>query len=132
MTGTTLGHYRILAPLGAGGMGEVYLAEDQKLGRHVALKVLPHALAADPERRSRFEREARAVAALNHPNIVTIHSVDEQDGVLFLTMELVEGKTLRDAHPARRACRSSNCWSSRSRWPTRSARPTSGASRIAT
>jgi hypothetical protein len=68
----------------------------RKLGRRVALKVLPHALAADPERRARFEREARAVAALNHPNIITIHSVEEQDGVLFLTMELVEGKTLTE------------------------------------
>jgi len=90
----TLGHYRIVGPIGAGGMGEVFLADDAKLGRRVALKVLAHAQAADPERRDRFEREARAVAALNHPNIITIYSVEEQDGVLFLTMELVEGKTL--------------------------------------
>ena len=71
----------------------------RKLGRKVALKVLAHALAADPERRGRFEREARAVAALNHPNIITIYSVEELDGVLFLTMELVEGKTLTELIP---------------------------------
>ena len=80
-------------------MGEVFLADDAKLGRKVALKVLAHALAADPERRGRFDREARAVAALNHPNIVTIYSVEDQDGVLFLTMELVEGKTLTELIP---------------------------------
>jgi serine/threonine protein kinase len=78
----TLGHYRIVRPIGAGGMGEVFLAEDGKLGRNVALKVLAHALAADPERRGRFEREARAVAALNHPNIITIYSVEDLDGLL--------------------------------------------------
>jgi serine/threonine protein kinase/dipeptidyl aminopeptidase/acylaminoacyl peptidase len=96
---TSLSHYRILSTLGTGGMGEVYLAEDTKLGRRVALKVLAPEVAADPERRDRFEREARAVAALNHPNIVTIHSVEEDDGVRFLTMELVEGKTLGELIP---------------------------------
>jgi non-specific serine/threonine protein kinase len=75
-------------------MGEVYLAEDSKLGRQLALKVLTHESAHDPDRRARFEREARAVAALNHPGIVTIHSVEEETGLLFLTMELVEGTTL--------------------------------------
>ena len=99
MIPATLGHYRIVRPIGAGGMGEVFLAEDEKLGRRVALKVLAHALAADPERRARFEREARAVAALNHPNIITIYSVEEQGGVLFLTMELVEGKRLDESIP---------------------------------
>ena len=99
MVPATLGHYRIVRPIGAGGMGEVFLADDTKLGRRVALKVLPHALAGDPERRNRFEREARAVAALNHPNIITIYSVEEQDGVIFLTMELVEGKTLAEVIP---------------------------------
>ena len=79
MLAETLGHYRILRPLGKGGMGEVYAAQDIKLGRSVALKVLPQALAADSGRRERFEREARAVAALNHPHIVTIHSVEEAD-----------------------------------------------------
>src|SRR6476469_8937432 len=80
-------------------MGEVFLAEDGKLGRNVARKVLAHALAADPERRGRFEREARAVAALNHPNIITIYSVEDLDGLLFQTMELVEGKTLNELIP---------------------------------
>ena len=99
MLPATLGHYRIVRPIGAGGMGEVFLADDGKLGRKVALKVLAHALAADPERRGRFDREARAVAALNHPNIITIYSVEDLDGVLFLTMELVEGKTLTELIP---------------------------------
>src|SRR6188474_262562 len=89
MIGTTLGHYRILERLGKGGMGEVFLADDTKLGRKVALKVLTEELASDGDWRQRFEREARAVAALNHPNIVTIHSVEEASGVLFLTLELV-------------------------------------------
>ena len=94
MIGTSLKHYRILRQIGSGGMGEVYEAEDTKLHRKVAVKVLPKSVAADPERRERFEREARAVAALNHPNIVTIHSVEESDVGPFLTMELVEGTTL--------------------------------------
>ena len=95
----TLLHYRILKPLGSGGMGDVYLAEDTKLNRRVALKVLPRGPVEDVERRQRFEREARAVAALNHPNIVTIHSVEQADGVVFLTMELVEGQTLSQVIP---------------------------------
>jgi serine/threonine protein kinase/tetratricopeptide (TPR) repeat protein len=90
----TLAHYRILRLLGRGGMGEVYLAKDSRLDRTVALKVLAGHVAADPERRQRFDREAKAIAALNHPNIVTIHSVEEDQGVVFLTMELVEGTTL--------------------------------------
>ena len=94
MIGTTLGHYRIVRSLGSGGMGEVSAAQDAKLNREVALKVLPGATSDNPERRERFEREAKAVAALNHPNIVTIHSVEDADGTAFLTMELVEGKTL--------------------------------------
>jgi len=95
LAGTTLSHYRVLNRLGAGGMGEVYLAEDESLGRRVALKVLRLELDGAQERLERFRREARAVAALNHPNIVTIHSVEEDQGVHFLTMELVEGDTLR-------------------------------------
>ena len=94
MVGQTLAHYRILEKIGAGGMGEVYLAEDEKLDRKVALKVLPAELAHSDERRARFEREAKVVAALNHPNLVTLHSVEEVDGVHFITMELVRGKTL--------------------------------------
>jgi eukaryotic-like serine/threonine-protein kinase len=93
--GATLAHYRLADRLGAGGMGEVYAAEDTKLGRRIALKILPPDLAGDPLRLERFRREARAVAALNHPNIVTIHSVEEDRGIHFLTMELVEGETLR-------------------------------------
>ena len=99
MIGRTLAHYKIVASLGKGGMGEVYVAEDSKLQRRVALKVLPEEMAADPERKARFEREARAVAALNHPNIVTVHSVEEADGVHFITMELVEGRTLAKMLP---------------------------------
>jgi len=94
MIGRTLAHYHIDAAIGAGGMGQVYRATDTKLGRSVALKVLPPDMARDAERLARFQREARAVAALNHPHIVTIFSVEEQDGVHFLTMELVEGRTL--------------------------------------
>src|SRR5688572_11940133 len=100
MIGQTLGHYRILELLGKGGMGEVYLADDTRLNRRVALKVLSADLGADPSRRERFEREARAAAALNHPNIVTIHSVEEIDGIPFLTLELVDGQTLGDIIPA--------------------------------
>ena len=99
MIGTLLGHYRILELLGTGGMGQVYLADDTRLQRHVALKVLSGELALDPDRRERFEREARAAAALNHPNIVTIHSVEEADGVPFLTLELIDGQTLEQMIP---------------------------------
>jgi serine/threonine protein kinase/tetratricopeptide (TPR) repeat protein len=93
LIGQTVSHYRILDKIGAGGMGEVYRATDTKLGRDVALKVLPPDL-ADPDRLPRFQREARAVAALNHPHIVTIYSVEEANGVHFLTMELIEGQSL--------------------------------------
>jgi serine/threonine protein kinase len=92
--GTKLGPYEIQSPLGAGGMGEVYRATDTKLGRDIALKVLPADMAHDPERLARFRREAKALAQLDHPNIVTIHSVEECDGVHFLTMQLVEGLPL--------------------------------------
>src|SRR6187401_2912120 len=92
--GSRLGRYDIIAALGAGGMGEVYRARDSRLGRDVALKVLPAGMASNAERLARFEHEARTVAGLNHPNIVTLHSVEDADGVRFLTMELVEGQTL--------------------------------------
>jgi Tol biopolymer transport system component len=95
-----LNHYRILGPIGEGGMGAVYAAEDTRLHRKVALKVLSTLMAADPERRERFEREAQAIAALNHPHIVTIYSVEEADGLPFLTMELVEGRPLSEAIPS--------------------------------
>ncbi len=94
MIGRTLGRYRIVSRLGAGGMGEVFAAEDLELHRTVALKVLAPAMADDPARLSRFRREACALAALNHPGIVVIHSVDQADGLHFLTMELVEGRSL--------------------------------------
>jgi hypothetical protein len=95
-----LAHYRLMEPLGAGGMGEVYLAEDTKLERRVAVKILPPSFASDPDRLFRFEQEAKALAALNHPNIVTIYSVEEADGLHFLTIELVEGATLAEKIPA--------------------------------
>jgi eukaryotic-like serine/threonine-protein kinase len=94
LTGRQLEAYRLLEPIAAGGMGEVYRATDTRLGRDVAVKVLPPALTAEPERRIRFEREARAVAALNHPNICTIHDVGHDQGIDFLVMELVDGETL--------------------------------------
>ena len=97
MTGRTIGHYRILQKLGAGGMGEVYAAEDERLHRVVALKILPPEMAADRERLQRFRREAQAVAALNHPNIVTLYGLEEAEGLNFLTMELVSGETLGKA-----------------------------------
>ena len=93
-SGTKLGPYQIQSPLGAGGMGEVYRATDTKLGRDVALKVLPAEMAEDPERLGRFRREAKTLAQLDHPNIVTIYSVEEWDGIHFLTMQLVEGLPL--------------------------------------
>jgi serine/threonine protein kinase len=94
LIGRRLSHYQIVAAIGAGGMGEVYRAMDAKLGRDVALKVLPADMARDPQRLMRFQREARAVAALNHPHIVTIFSVEEADGLHFLTMELIDGQPL--------------------------------------
>ena len=94
--GTHLGPYEIVAPLGAGGMGEVYKARDTRLGRDVAIKVLPPEFAADPERLRRFEQEARAVAALDHPNILAIHDVGTHEGAPFIVTELLEGETLRD------------------------------------
>jgi len=94
--GSRLGPYEILAPIGAGGMGEVYRAKDTRLDRSIAVKILPSHLSDNPEARQRFDREARAISSLNHPNICTLHDVGHQDGVDFLVMELLEGETLAD------------------------------------
>src|ERR1700685_2025327 len=95
-SGSRLGHYEILTPLGAGGMGEVYRARDFKLGRDVALKVLPDAFARDPDRMARFQREAKILASLSHPNIAAIYGLEDSDHSNALVMELVEGPTLAD------------------------------------
>src|SRR5258707_14215746 len=100
--GTRLGPYEILAPLGAGGMGEVYRARDTRLSREVAVKVLPEHLSANPEIRARFEREARTVSSLNHPNICTLFDVGKQGEIDFLVLELVEGES-RAQRPTRGA-----------------------------
>ena len=105
MIGTNLAHYRVTAALGSGGMGEVWRAEDTKLGREVALKVLPEEFAKDPERMARFEREAKVLASLNHPNIATLYGLENVEpgsgtgtgaGTVFLAMELVEGEDLSE------------------------------------
>jgi serine/threonine protein kinase/tetratricopeptide (TPR) repeat protein len=93
-SGTRIGTYLVTGPLGAGGMGEVYRARDTRLGREVAIKVLPAGVASNPDRLARFEREARTIAGLNHPNVVTLFSVEDEGGIRFLTMELVEGQSL--------------------------------------
>src|ERR1035438_2010879 len=93
-SGTKFGCYQIVAPLGAGGMGEVYQAHDSKLGRDVAIKVLPEAFADDPERLSRFQREAKMLAALNHPSIATIYGLEQSGETSYLVMELVSGEDL--------------------------------------
>ncbi len=94
MVGQTLSHYRITEKIGEGGMGEVYLAEDSRLDRKVALKILPEHLSERADRRERFEREARAVSSLNHPHICTLYDIGEQDGIHYLVMEHLEGESL--------------------------------------
>ena len=97
MIGTTFGHYRVESKLGAGGMGEVYRATDTTLDRNVAIKVLPADVARDPERLARFEREAKLLASLNHPNIAAIYGLEQADGVSFLVLELVGDRPSRQA-----------------------------------
>ena len=95
--GTKLGPYEIVAPLGAGGMGEVYQARDSRLDRTVAVKLIPARLSQDPELRKRLDKEARAISKLSHPNICTLHDIGHQDGTDFLILEYVEGNTLRES-----------------------------------
>src|SRR6266699_2559225 len=94
--GTRLGPYEIQSPLGAGGMGEVYRARDPRLGREVAIKVLPASLSADPGRLQRFEQEARSASALNHPNILVVYDIGTHEGAPYLVTEVLEGQTLRE------------------------------------
>jgi len=96
MIGKTFGHYQITSQIGKGGMGEVYQAKDQILGREVAIKVLPDEFAKDADRVARFQREAKVLASLNHPNIAAIYGLEESSGTNFLVLELVEGETLAD------------------------------------
>ena len=111
--GETVAHYRILRQLGVGGMGEVYLAEDERLKRRVALKVLPPDLARSPDRLQRFQREAESVAALNHPNIVTIHSIENADGLRFLTARRCASCSITPERSRSGTCSTSRLRSSR-------------------
>ena len=131
MIGTQLNHYKLIRRLGGGGTGDVYVAEDTTLDRQVALRVLPAELAADPERLASLEREAKAIAALDHPNIVTTYTIEQADDVRFITMQLVEGRTLEAIF--RSAAAPAWLWEKSSKsvrpWSRRSALPMSAVSR---
>ena len=131
MIGTELAHYRITAKLGEGGMGEVWRATDSKLGRDVAIKVLPDSFSQDPERLARFEREAKVLASLNHPHIAAIYGLEEAGAGKALVLELVEGPTLGE-RLARDSSRSKRRSRSPARSPRRSRRRTKKGSSIAT
>jgi serine/threonine protein kinase len=101
MVGRTLGHFRVIEKLGEGGMGEVYRAKDRKLGRDVAIKILPDEFAQDEERLRRFQREAKVLASLNHPNIAAIYGLGHSGDTHYLVLELVPGETLAESHRSR-------------------------------
>ena len=130
--GMRLGHYEMVAPLGAGGMGEVYRAPDTTLGRDVALKILPPAYAQDTDRLARLEREAKLLASVSHPGLATLYGLEEIDGQRVLVMERVEGEDLAQRLGAGRGYRSGRRSRWRARWPRRSRRPTIGGSCTAT
>ena len=130
-SGTRLGQFEILSPLGRGGMGEVYRARDSRLSRDVAIKILPEALARDPDRLARFEREARVLASLNHPHIAAVHGFEQGDGHRFLVLELVPGPTLAE-RLAKGPLDVREALPSRARLPRLSRRPMRGESCIAT
>ena len=131
-SGARLGPYEILSPLGAGGMGEVYRARDPRLGREVAIKVLPEALRTDPERLRRFEQEARAAGALNHPNILAVYDVGTHDGVAVRRLGAARGRDAARASPCGRPLADARRSSARSRSPRGSRRRTRRASSTAT
>src|SRR5437867_8184018 len=120
--GTKLGPYEVLSPIGAGGMGEVYKARDTRLDRTVAIKVLPEHIAKREDLRARFEREARAVASLNHPHICVLHDIGTQDGAGYMVMEYMEGETLA-ARIEKARSSSIRRWRLRCRSPTPSTAP---------
>ena len=130
--GTKLGPYEILSPLGAGGMGEVYRARDTRLGRDVAIKVLPQHLSSNPEVRARFEREAKTVSSLNHPHICTLFDVGREGDTDYLVMELVDGETLATRLARGVASHTPTCFASAPRSPTRSTARTAPVSSTAT